>query len=110
MTASLQGSQRSAETGVCAAGATLECRWGRVETAGNSHAEGAKAQKPLFPDAEQLAAERGRQWHSWHLNRLELPAWQRPISSGRPSMEARAVLRGLSGRLSSLQASVFMPL
>ena len=54
--------------------------------------------------------ERGRQWHSWHLNRLELPAWQRPMSAGLPLMEARVVMTSLRRRLGSLHASVFMPL
>ena len=54
--------------------------------------------------------ERGRHWHSWHLSRLELPAWQRPMTASLPCMEARAVMKGLSGTLSSLQISVSMPL
>ena len=37
--------------------------------------------RPAEPDVEQVAIERGRQWHSWHLSRLELPAWQRPMTS-----------------------------
>ena len=88
------------------AGPTLECRWRGNETAQSS----GDRSRPAEPDAEQLAVERGRHWHSWHLNRLELPAWQRPMTSSLPSMEARATVKGLSGKISSLQASIFMPL
>ena len=92
------------------AGPALECSWrGREE--GGCSGEGKRPQSTPGPsDAEQAAMERGRQWHSWHLNRLELPAWQRPMTASRPSMEARVVVRGLRRRLGSLHASVFVPL
>ena len=81
-----------------------------MEAKGGS-GEGKRPQSAPAPsDAEQAAMERGRQWHSWHLNRLELPAWQRPMTASQPSMEARAVITSLRCRLGSLQASVFMPL
>ena len=92
------------------AGPVLECKWRRTEAKGFSNKGMRPQSAPAPPDAEQAAMERGRQWHSWHLNRLELPAWQRPMTASLPSMEARVIMTSLRRRLGSLHASVFMPL
>ena len=58
------------------AGPVLECKWRGAE-AKECSSEGKRPQSaPVPSDAEQAAMDGGRQWHSWHLNRLELPAWQ----------------------------------
>ncbi len=92
------------------AGPVLECKWRGAE-AKECSSEGKRPQSaPVPSDAEQAAMEGGRQWHSWHLNRLELPAWQRPMTDSRPAMEARVVMTSLRRRLGSLHASLYMPL
>ncbi|CAL5223498.1 g6024 [Coccomyxa viridis] len=92
-----------------AQGPTLECRWRGHQASQPSEAH-SRTPRPAEPDAEQTAAERGRQWHSWHLSRVELPAWQRAMNQSLPSIEARATMKGLCRTFSNLQASMFMPL